>query len=281
MLKKSLLTCAVTAAYPAVALADPIPPVPDANPDTRPDSIPSSTRPVDAPPPLVTPVDTPPLPPPADVAPATTAVPAMDHEGLSATSYAWHDERMSSGIGVAAIIGGGVSGFTDRQMRDTVSSNVSGLWDARFTFGSHVPIGLDVAYLGTAVNLNSLSGTQTATLVGTTAEGALRWNILPHADFNPYIFGGMGWQRYDVTGRTVNLSDSGMRQSDNSIVFPMGAGLSYRHPSGFLVDARGTFRANVDQGLVLQPGNSPSSTNSSNYAPMHTWEASAAVGYEF
>jgi hypothetical protein len=55
----------------------------------------------------------------------------------------------------------------------------------------------------------------------------------------------------------------------------MGAGLSFRDRSGLTVDARGTFRANTDQGLVLEPGSTTS------YVPMHTWEASAAVGYEF
>jgi hypothetical protein len=91
----------------------------------------------------------------------------------------------------------------------------------------------------------------------------------------------VGWQRYDVTGRTVSLSDSGMNPSDNSIEFPMGAGIGYRDPSGLVFDLRGTFRANTDQGLVLEPGANPNSASSNNYAPMHTWEASAAVGAEF
>jgi hypothetical protein len=30
-------------------------------------------------------------------------------------------------------------------------------------------------------------------------EGALRWNILPHYTWNPYVFVGAGWQRYDIT----------------------------------------------------------------------------------
>ncbi len=283
MLKRPLFTCALVVAYTGIAQADPIPPEPPGNPDTNPDSIPPPTQPT-VPPvvtaPMLEPIAPGPIvmPPPPPIVPETTIGPVADD---TPSTYAWYEDRMASGVGVAVVIGGGVSGFTDRQMRDTVSTDVSGLWDARFTFGSHIPIGLDLSYLGTAANLNSLSGTQTATLVGTTAEAALRWNILPHAFFNPYIFGGMGWQRYDVTGRTVSLSDSGMRQSDNSIEFPMGAGLSYRDPSGLVIDARGTFRANVDQGLVLETGSNPQSIGSSNYAPMHTWEASAAIGYEF
>jgi len=85
----------------------------------------------------------------------------------------------------------------------------------------------------------------------------------------------MGWQRYDTTGGTFRLSDTGMNESDNSIVFPMGAGIAYRDRSGLVLDLRGTFRTNTDYGLVLESGTSAS------YVPMHSWEASAAAGYEF
>ena len=58
----------------------------------------------------------------------------------------------------------------------------------------------------------------------------------------------------------------------------MGAGLSFR-TGGFVADVRGTFRAAADQNLILKtPALSPTS---SDFAPMHTWDASAALGYEF
>lgn len=190
-------------------------------------------------------------------------------------SYSWHDNRLSTDVGISATLGGGVTGFTDQTMRDSVTSSVGGLWGVRATLGSHTPIGLDVAYVGTAAKINALIGTQRGTLVGTTAEAAIRYNILPHYAWNPYAFAGVGWQRYDVTGGTFNLSDTGMNSSDNSLVFPMGLGLAFRDRSGLVVDVHGTFRANTNQGLVLEKA------DSTNYAPMHTWEASAAIGYEF
>lgn len=196
--------------------------------------------------------------------------------GSTMYGYSWSDELMRSRIGVSAIVGGGVSGFTDTTMRDT-TSNVGGLWDFRLTLGSHIPLGVELGYVGSATNLRGLPA-QNGTLIGTTVEGALRYNVLPHYVFTPYVFGGIGWQRYDVTDANVTLSDSGMNDHDNLLEFPMGGGLAYR-VQGFVVDLRGTFRAATDQNLVLKtPTASPTSND---FASMHTWEASAALGYEF
>lgn len=208
---------------------------------------------------------------------AALAAPGVAHadEPPGPYSYAWHDSRMESDIGVSAILGGGVTGFTDRTMRDSMSSSVGGLWDLRVTLGSHMPLGLDVSYVGTGANINALIGSQSGTLIGTTVEAAVRYNALPHNAWAPYAFAGIGWQRYDITGGSFNLSDTGMNASDNAVAFPLGAGIAYRTGSGLVVDLRGTFRATTDSNLVLEtPG-------SSDYAPMHTWEASAALGYEF
>jgi hypothetical protein len=185
---------------------------------------------------------------------------------------------MRSGIGVAITVGGGVTGFTDKTVRDKTSS-VGGLWDLRITIGTHIPLGIDINYMGSATNINGLPLGQSGTLIGTTVEGALRWNILPHARCTPYIFAGAGWQRYDVTQTNVTLLTSGMNDSDNLIEFPLGAGVSYRRHR-LVVDVRGTFRATRDQNLVIKniPALLPTS---SDYAPMHTWAASAAIGYQF
>jgi len=192
--------------------------------------------------------------------------------------YAWHEPLLASGIGVSTILGGGVSGFTDKTMRNT-TSNLGGLWDLRVAIGSHIPLALEVGYVGTATNINGLPTGNKGRLIGTTLEGALRWNVLPHMPFTPYAFIGMGWTRYDVTNTSISLADTGVRDHDNLMVFPMGVGLAYRI-SGFVVDARGTFRAATDNDLVLT---NPVITQPtpSDFLPMHSWEASAAVGYEF
>ncbi len=210
------------------------------------------------------------------VAAAFAAPRAARADEPSEYSYSFQPEKgLRSGFGVSTILGGGITGFTDKSMRDYMNADVGGLWDLRITLGSHTPLALDIGYVGTAARINSSTIDKWGTLVGTTAEAALRWNVLPHYAWNPYAFAGIGWQRYDITGGSFTLSDTGMNPSDNSIVFPMGAGISYRDTTGLVVDVHGTFRANTSYGLV------PESVGSTSYAPMHAWEASGAVGYEF
>lgn len=208
---------------------------------------------------------------------AALAVPraARADDPPSDYSYSWYDSRLPSGYGISATLGGGITGFTDKSMRDTMANSIGGLWDLRVTLGSHTPLALDIGYVGTAAKINALTRTKWGTLVGSTAEAALRWNMLPHYAWNPYIFAGIGYQRYDVTGATFNMSDTGLNPSDNLIEFPLGGGFAFRDMHGLVVDLRGTFRADTGYNLV------PTTIGSGNYVPTHSWEASAAVGYEF
>lgn len=250
-----------------------LPPPGEPTPTTAPPSdttAPDTTVTEPSPPPVtvVTPVDT---PPPVQV---DVTIHQPDRY-----SYAWRDDNLRSGIGVSTILGGGVVGFTEQTMRDT-TSDLGGLWNLRVTLGSHIPLGLDVAYVGSAMNVNGLPGGQNGTLIGTAVEGALRFNILPHNIVNPYVFAGVGWQRYDVTETNVTLSDSGMNDTDDLVAFPLGGGLSYRM-GGFVGDLRGTYRPTTDQNLVLRGGAPIGSPTSDDFVPLHTWEASAAIGVEF
>jgi hypothetical protein len=190
-------------------------------------------------------------------------------------SYAWREPRMASEIGIGVIIGGGVAGFTDELMRDSIENEVGGLWSARVSIGTHIPIGLDLNYVGSASALRTLADEDNGTLIGTTLEAAARINLLPHNVVNPYIFGGIGWQRYDVSDANFAQSATGLRSEDDLVVFPLGAGLSFRSLTGLVVDVRGTVRVADDSGLLsLREG-------TDGNAELHTWEASAALGYEF
>ncbi len=203
---------------------------------------------------------------------AAADVIVYDHP--SATSYSWTEGYLPSGIGVGLILGGGIAGFTDSTVRSSLSSSLSGLWDARVAIGTHIPLGIELAYIGTGADMASLNGVGNGTLVGSTAEGTLRYNILPHFELDPYVFAGVGWQRYDTTGTTFSTADTGIRSSDSFAEFPMGAGVSYRDPTGWLVDLRGTYRAAASSNLFLDQ-------NTGGYAGLSWWEASGALGYEF
>jgi len=235
-----------------------VPPVTDPN-------VPTATDP-GAPPPVTSSTTT------------TTTTTTTTEPDVGGEMYSWSEPLLPSGIGVSTILGGGVGGFTDKQMRST-TADVGGLWDLRVALGSHLPLALEVGYMGSATNINGLPTGNKGRLIGTTFEGDLRFNILPHMPFTPYVFAGMGWQRYDVNNTHVSLADTGVADHDNLMVFPMGVGMAYRI-AGFVADVRGTFRYTTDNALVLSvPGVTQPTPD--DFVPMHSWEASAAVGYEF
>jgi hypothetical protein len=187
-------------------------------------------------------------------------------------SYAWHDPTLQTGIGVNFQIGGGIGGFTDSQVNNISSSEIGGVWQFRATIGSHTPLGVDLGYNGTAYDVQSFDGVTSDTLIGTDLEAALRWNILPHYMFNPYIFGGVGWQHYDLNNNTLTRADSGIGQTDDLAVVPMGAGIGWRDTSGLTADLRGTFRWAANSALIEDVNG--------HDANLHTWEAAASIGYE-
>ncbi len=172
------------------------------------------------------------------------------YETPSMYSYSWGEPRLMTGIGVGVNIGGGFAGFTGEAMRDTVDSDVGGAWTARVSVGTHIPLGLDIAYTGSAVDISPIGALQTGTLIGTAVTGAVRWNILPHYSWNPYVFAGAGWQHYSITG-----------------------GFSYRDPSGITFDLRGQFNLADNSDLLIE--------SNGDEANLDTWEATGQLGYEF
>jgi hypothetical protein len=191
----------------------------------------------------------------------------------------WRDEHVRSGIGVGIQAGGGVLGFVDPSLRDTTGS-VGGMWTFRAAFGTHVPLGLEVAYVGSATPLDTEFGRADALMIGTGIESALRYNVTPRSAWSPYVFAGLGWQRFTIDDTAFQLSDTGVGNRDDLLVVPVGVGLSYR-VGGFVSDVRGTFRAATGESLVLEDPALSLATGAGSYAPMHTWDASLNVGYEF
>lgn len=194
-------------------------------------------------------------------------------DGSANYSYAWSEPSMYSTIGIGFTLGGGIAGFTSQAMRDNTNTSVSGLWSARAAFGTHIPIGLEVGYNGTDVKLAPTDTNATGNLVGTNVEAALRYNILPHYKWNPYMFAGVGMQRYNITNANFSQADTGFKDKANLAVYPMGVGVGYRDRSGFVADIRGTFRVAQSSSLLREP--------SGQNADLHTWDAGGNLGYEF
>lgn len=181
-----------------------------------------------------------------------------------------------SGIGVQVSLGAGVTQFTDQTVRNTTSAG--GLWSLRAGVGTHVPLGLEVAYIGTAMQIRSLYGNPTSPLIGTTFEADLRLNLLPHYMIDPYVFGGIGATRYTLDESQFSLATTGVANHDDLMEIPLGAGVAYRW-AGLVADMRGTFRA--AEGSQLVQAENANRQPVTGFAPMHSWDATLAIGYEF
>jgi hypothetical protein len=191
----------------------------------------------------------------------------------------WSDPAMASGIGIGVDVGGGVTGFVGSRLRNTTST-VGGAWGFRAAIGTHVPLALELGYTGSATSIRGQLGPSQATLMGRTFESAIRYTVMPRATWSPYVFAGLGWQHYTIDDRTFELSDTGIRTADDLLVMPFGLGMAYRYRS-IVTDVRGTLRAASGANLVLDNPELALETGQGGYAPMHTWETSLNVGYEF
>lgn len=181
---------------------------------------------------------------------------------ISAGRAAADEPDPGTSAGIAVMVGAGGTGFLGRTMRELSSDHVGGAWDVRAIIGARTQLAIEVSYIGTAMRIGT--GGDAQTLVGTGAEATLRWNILPHAEVTPFLFAGLGFTQYNVTG---DLPET--MHDDQALEAPMGIGAAYRR-GRLEVELRGTVRISSD-GLVRQPDG--------DMAPLHAWGATAEVGW--
>jgi hypothetical protein len=198
---------------------------------------------------------------PAEVAPT------MADETLTTSTLVVEKQRP---YGLELSAGGGVTGFVDRATTDLAS--VGAAWDARLGFGNKELIGGEVAYIGSAQELRAAGLDRGASVLASGVEGDLRINLVPRSFVVPYVFGGIGWTRYDVVGTQV-LNPT-IRERDNVWSVPAGAGIAFHTPVGLVLDMRGTYRAAFDDDLFT-PVEGGEKRN------LDAWSAAARAGWEF
>lgn len=169
-------------------------------------------------------------------------------------------------MGYSAELAGGVFNFSDKNTRAVTS--LGGSYTARLGFGTKQPIGFEVAYIGTAQDVDALGLASGASLISNGVEGQLRLNLLSGA-FKPYLHGGAGWKRYDVVNEDFNTS--AVKEQDSVVEFPAGVGMSYTFGK-FLVDARGEYRFATDEQLIITETDGPRLDN---------WNINLGLGVEF
>jgi hypothetical protein len=170
-----------------------------------------------------------------------------------------------SSIGFSLSAGGGGGGFTNENMRS--STDDGGIWDVRASFGTRLPIALEASYIGSLQGVDALGLDTDALLVGNGVQGALRVNATTRYALQPFLFAGVAWRHYEITNADVNVSD--IANEDDVLEIPMGVGLAYKY-RGFMLDARGEFRAATNEDLVLTRDDS-----------LHRWGVNANLGVEF
>jgi hypothetical protein len=194
-------------------------------------------------------------------APVMTVEPAEEH----------HHGALLTPFGMSLAVGGGVAGFVDDTMTDL--TNPGGMWDARLTIGSRLPISVEAAYIGTAQSIDALGLDPDATLVSNGVEGALRLNLGTY-NVQPFIFAGGAWQRYNLVGESFNTSS--VNDHDDVFSLPMGVGLATKY-HGFLVDLRANYRETWGNDLVV----TPTASSNDGDVELNNWSANGRIGFEF
>lgn len=172
--------------------------------------------------------------------------------------------ELASPLGPYVLLGGGVTDFTNRSVRDRY--DVGGTWDVRLGVGRGSFVGVEAAYVGSALSAKNGG----PNLLGNGAEGVVRLQA-PYASgswlLEPFVFGGIGWQRMSLRD-----APAGLKNQDDIGVVPFGGGVTAGY-GRWLLDARFTYRTSFSDDLPLAVGAAP--------ANLDGWAVNAAVGYSF
>jgi hypothetical protein len=161
-------------------------------------------------------------------------------------------------------VGFGMFGFIDNDTRDYAKEGA--LWEARLGIEPADYLGFEAGYIGTMSSIDALGLDDSASLLGTSVEGAVRVNFMKGA-IQPYAHFGAGWTRYSLTDTSVNTSD--VADHDNVVHLPMGVGITYRYDR-VLFDLRGAYRPTTDNDMLGGQGTT-----------LVTWQGNVKVGYAF
>jgi hypothetical protein len=203
-----------------------------------------------------------PLPPPPEQQPQRYEAPLVK----AAPEGAWAPK---TGFGIGFVAGGGVGDYTKNAVKQ--NTDMQGVWNLRTVIGTRSYAAIEGAWTGAAGTISGFGLDRNNTLIRNGLEAALRLNAPFNAKgtlLEPYIFGGVGWDRYQLSHSPNVTAD--VTERDNALVTPVGVGFnaSYR---GFLMDIRYAFRPTFREDLLVSLPNHD----------LTNWTASGQLGYEF
>jgi hypothetical protein len=187
---------------------------------------------------------------------------------VGAASSAGAEPKLLHPWGMSLSAGGGVNDFAGEDLRDITGTG--GAWDARFAFGTRQYVGIEAAYLGTAQSIDAIGMEEDAVLLSNGVEADVRFNALK-GDFQPYVFAGAAWKRYDLTNTDTNTSD--VNDQDDVLEVPVGCGIGYNY-RGVIFDARASYRFAAEEDLLPASDGDGAST-------LDNFNVAAHVGIEF
>jgi len=167
---------------------------------------------------------------------------------------------------VSFMTGAGPANYFGRAVNDGKAFDVGAAWDARFVFGTSSVIALEAGYLG-STNTIDVAG-ENGYINSNGIDGTLRLQ-LPFR-FQPYIFGGVGWNHMSINNADNPQVTRVFRTSDDQVVIPAGAGFTGYVTRHATVDLRGTYRLMPNQDIVINSDRA-----------IHQWMAQARLGYTF
>lgn len=172
---------------------------------------------------------------------------------------------------LGVMVGGGVFEFADAETR--VFAETGGAWNARFLILPRSILSAELAYIGSAQEIDALGLDDGTALVGTGIEAGLRLNAVGNGDINSYVYAGVGYTHFSLEGADFNTSN--VDDSDGVLQVPFGVGLSLPVTQAVVLDIRGLYRAAFGEELIA------TSDPDAEENDLDNWSAMAQVGWLF
>jgi opacity protein-like surface antigen len=172
---------------------------------------------------------------------------------------------------VTVLVGGGVEGYTGGFAPQI---NPGPTWGVGVALKPVGALGLELGYSGATNNLEERAAlTRDADIVrnGGSAIGTIG---LAPARFQPYLLGGIGFDRYNVR----NASASSNFHDDTLGNVPLGLGFR-THVGHFTADARGVYGLLFNQGFA--PGGNTDLGDIGDHTPDGRFQAQVRLGATF
>lgn len=179
------------------------------------------------------------------------------------SDLAGDSDHLYTDMGVGLMVGGGAGGFTDDEALE-VTESAGGTWEARAVVGTRTYVGGELAYVGSAWDLEDDLSAVTSTgdidpyMAANGGEALLRVQAPVTMGFEeqtliePFLAGGINVSGYTVASADLDETIP-QREIENETgavtAIPLGAGIGLGH-RGLLVDTRATWRPSVSNDFL-------------------------------